>query len=142
MKLDPKTDAAVRRAAGQQPKPKNPVLALPKESELEIAFDVLWKRHGNGQEPKREFQFDLANGRRWAFDFAWPDRLLAVELEGIFRFGDQTRHQTAAGFEADLEKYNRATELGWRVIRFTRTDLEKRPVETVELVKRILEGGR
>ena len=66
-------------------------------------------------EPIREHRF--APPRRWRFDFAWPERLLAVEVEGgSFIAG---RHSRGAGFEADAEKYNEAALIGWRVIRVT-----------------------
>lgn len=55
--------------------------------------------------------------RRWRFDFAWPDRMLAVECEGgIWRGG---RHTRGKGFEDDCVKYNEALLLGWNVLRVT-----------------------
>ena len=54
-------------------------------------------------------------GRAWRFDAAWPDRMLAVELEGGVHV--RGRHVTGTGYEADLVKYNGATILGWRVLR-------------------------
>jgi very-short-patch-repair endonuclease len=63
--------------------------------------------------PAREFRF--APDRRWRFDFAWPEIKLAVEVEGgIWTNG---RHNRGKGMEADMTKYNRATVLGWRVLR-------------------------
>jgi hypothetical protein len=66
-------------------------------------------------EPTREYQFALAVGRRWAFDLAWPEHLLAVEIEGG-RWIDG-RHTRPKGFAADCLKYNCATLLGWRLLR-------------------------
>lgn len=55
--------------------------------------------------------------RRWRFDFAWPDRMLAVEIEGgTWRYG---RHNRPVGYRRDMEKYNRAAALGWTLLRFT-----------------------
>lgn len=55
--------------------------------------------------------------RKWRFDFAWPDMLLAVEIEGgTWANG---RHNRAQGYEGDCEKYNAAVMVGWRVLRFT-----------------------
>jgi len=66
-------------------------------------------------QPEAEYRFDAS--RRWRFDFAWPDRRLAVEQEGgIWTNG---RHTRGRGYLADLEKYNAATLAGWRVLRFT-----------------------
>lgn len=55
--------------------------------------------------------------RRWRFDFAWQDHRVAAEIEGLSRSG-MSRHQTIKGYRGDLEKYNEATRLGWRVFRF------------------------
>lgn len=66
-------------------------------------------------DPVRELTFHPK--RKWRFDFAWPDKKIAVEVEGgTWQIG---RHQRASGFAADCEKYNAAAVLGWRVLRFT-----------------------
>ena len=66
----------------------------------------------------REYQFARATmGRKWAFDFAWPGDHIACEVDGGSWIGG--RHTSGSGFEKDLEKHNAATELGWRVFRFT-----------------------
>ena len=85
-----------------------------KVSKGEESFDFLvrkWKL----PPPVRELVFH--HGRRWRFDFAWPDWKLAVEIEGIVYQGMGGRHQRAAGFKADLEKYFTAAVDGWTVIR-------------------------
>ena len=52
----------------------------------------------------------------WRMDFAWPSIKLAVEIEGgIFVDG---RHSRGAGMRADMRKYNAATLMGWKVLRF------------------------
>ena len=64
---------------------------------------------------QREYRF--APPRRWRFDFAWPDKKLAVEIEGgVWSKG---RHTRGKGFINDCDKYNAAVLLGWRVLRFT-----------------------
>ena len=65
--------------------------------------------------PTPQYRFALAIGRRWAFDLAWPDQLLAVEVEGG-RWLDG-RHTRPDGFAADCLKYNCATLFGWRLLR-------------------------
>ena len=67
-------------------------------------------------EPVREHRFHPT--RRWRFDFAWTDRKLAVEVDGVLP-GRGGRHQRMAGFQADTEKTNAAVLLGWKVLRFT-----------------------
>jgi very-short-patch-repair endonuclease len=55
--------------------------------------------------------------RKWRFDFSWPEYRLAIEVEGgIYIRG---RHTTASGFLKDMEKYNAAACMGWRVLRVT-----------------------
>ncbi|MBE0696648.1 MAG: hypothetical protein IH586_06965 [Anaerolineaceae bacterium] len=65
--------------------------------------------------PEREFLFH--SKRKWRFDFAWPDLLIAVEVEGGIWSGG--RHVRGEGYEADCEKYNTAQMEGWMVLRFT-----------------------
>lgn len=72
-------------------------------------------------DPVREHRF--VPDRRWRFDFAWPDRMLAVEVEGGVWNGG--RHTRGAGYERDAEKYNRAAILGWRVLRFSTQQVQR-----------------
>lgn len=65
--------------------------------------------------PVREYRFALP--RKWRFDFAWPELLLAVEVEGGGYIGG--RHTRGKGLENDCEKYAEALCLGWRVLRVT-----------------------
>ena len=55
--------------------------------------------------------------RRWRFDFAWPDKMIALEIEG--GAWTQGRHTRGKGYEGDCEKYSEAAILGWKVIRAT-----------------------
>ena len=70
----------------------------------------------NLPQPEREYRF--APPRRWRFDFAFVDLMLAVEVEGGTWVSG--RHNRGAGFERDCIKYNTAVNMGWRVLRFTR----------------------
>ena len=71
-------------------------------------------------EPIREYKFDPK--RRWRADFAWPEIMLLVEVEGGHWTGG--RHTRGAGFENDCEKYNEAALFGWRVLRLTSTHIK------------------
>lgn len=63
----------------------------------------------------REHRFDPV--RRWRFDFSWPDKKIALEIEGgIWVRGG---HSRGKGFISDCDKYNKATLDGWRVFRVT-----------------------
>jgi very-short-patch-repair endonuclease len=67
-----------------------------------------------GLKPEREYAFC---GRKWRFDFAFPDSLVAVEIEGGTWIAG--RHSRGAAFAKDCEKYNAACHGGWRVFRYT-----------------------
>ena len=84
-------------------------------SDLEDSFAVSWALLVGGHAPQREYRF--APGRRYAFDFAWAESRVALELEG----GTYTngRHVRGSGYRHDCEKYNLAASLGWRVFRAT-----------------------
>ena len=84
---------------------------------------VLYCRAAGLPEPVCEFRFHPT--RRWRFDYAWPDRLLAVEVEGGAWTGG--RHTTGAGFVSDMEKYNAATLAGWRILRYLPRQLKLAP---------------
>jgi len=100
-------------------------------SDLEAAFDTLWAMLAPGlPAPEREHRF--APPRRWRFDRAWPDRLVAVELDG----GTWTagRHTRGKGYANDCAKHNHAAGLGWRVFRFTSDMLRDDPAGALEPV--------
>lgn len=67
--------------------------------------------------PSPETEYRFAPPRRWRFDYAWPSKRLAIEQEGAV--WTRGRHTRGKGYVADMEKYNAATLLGWRVLRFT-----------------------
>ncbi|HIP96546.1 MAG TPA: DUF559 domain-containing protein [Anaerolineae bacterium] len=118
-------------------------------SDLEAAFLFWWRALTPGApEPLREYRFAAeavggpgrglrkrladAGLRDWRFDFAWPEARVAVECEG----GIYTRqaHGSVSGILRDVEKYNAATSLGWRVFRVTRKMLDEDPRRVVEMI--------
>ena len=114
------------RAAGEAARRKKLPTTL---SQHEILLGMHLKELGYG-DYQREFRFFPE--RKWRFDYAVPRRKLAIEIEGgiwgtVDRFGDASsergRHLRAAGYQADLDKYNAATALGWRVFRFSTQDV-------------------
>lgn len=71
-------------------------------------------------EPVPEYRFHEA--RKWRFDYAWPERKIAVEIDGgVFVQG---RHNRGAGYRKDTEKLNAAAELGWRVMRYLPAEID------------------
>ena len=67
--------------------------------------------------PPAVMEYRFAAPRKWAFDYAWVDEMVALEVEG--GAWTQGRHTRGAGFLKDMEKYNEAAIRGWKVIRGT-----------------------
>lgn len=70
-------------------------------------------------EPVPEYQFHPT--RKWRFDYAWPLRLFALEVDG--GVWTQGRHTRGAGRLADMEKQSEAALAGWRVLYVQPRDL-------------------
>jgi very-short-patch-repair endonuclease len=81
-------------------------------SRLEERFLFLWKL-AKGSFLERAYRFH--HERRWRADFAHLESRCLIEVEG--GIGVNGRHNCAAGFSADLEKYLEASLAGWRVLR-------------------------
>ncbi|HOM27378.1 MAG TPA: hypothetical protein PKV21_07725 [bacterium] len=64
--------------------------------------------------PIKEYKF--CHNRRWRFDYAFVEQKIAIEQEGGVWING--RHNRGKGFLNDLEKYNTATIMGWRVLRY------------------------
>lgn len=85
------------------------------------------------QNYSREYHFHAT--RNWRFDFALPDCMLAIELEGGIHPFYQNRkdgsrhlvrgggHTTGPAYQDNLDKYNQATVLGWALLRFSVNDV-------------------
>lgn len=70
--------------------------------------------------PDPNIEYPFHPKRKWRFDFAWPDKLVALEVEGGTWIGGA--HNRGGHFESDADKYNEAALLGWKVLRVT-TDM-------------------
>jgi very-short-patch-repair endonuclease len=69
--------------------------------------------------------------RMWRFDFAFEEQKIAIELEGgIWNNGAHTR---GSHFNSDCEKYNEATILGWKVLRYTTDTIQNIPKDLLRL---------
>lgn len=77
-----------------------------------------------------EFRFHPT--RKWRADFCHPVLKIIVEIEGgIFIAG---RHSRGSGVIKDMEKYNAAVLLGWKVLRYETSQV----TEMVDDVKRLM----
>lgn len=99
----------------KRPKTK-PTRELPEEDKLSPPHKKLWShakirlaRHN----PTLEYKGSVP-GRKFRIDIAFPERLLAVEVDGHRSHG---KHRI--GFEKDREKQNLLTLNGWKILRFS-----------------------
>lgn len=76
----------------------------------------------------------FASPRKWRFDFAHEEIMVAVEIEGGLWI--RGRHNRPKSMIADMEKYNTATILGWRLLRYTPQQVP----EMMRDVKKLLRG--
>ena len=110
-------------------------------------------RHTKPQTPKSDFFTLLCKSdlkldcikehkfhpvRRWRFDYAIPTAKIAIEVEGGVWTGG--RHTSPKGFLNDIEKYNTATIMGWRLLRTTPDRLCSN--ETLQMVRDIIAGDQ
>ena len=71
--------------------------------------------------PTPHLEYVFAPPRKWRFDFAWPEQKVALEVEGAV--WTRGRHTRGSGFVKDMEKYNLAAIMGWRVLRCVPDDV-------------------
>lgn len=98
------------RAKAKPHRPKKRSAELPeaiKQMNLILAAE--------GRPFEREYKFHPK--RKWRFDFAYPQYMIAIEFEGLI--SEKSRHTTIVGYTNDCEKYTEAAKLGWIVLRYT-----------------------
>ncbi|MGH9104550.1 MAG: endonuclease domain-containing protein [Acidimicrobiales bacterium] len=105
---------ALRQALSRRPEGEPPT-----ESDAETLFLQLVRRTGL-PEPRRQFPVPTAEGT-FRVDFAWPDRGLAVEVDGA------GVHASRAALQRDLRRQNgivlSLAAAGVRLLRFTWDDV-------------------
>jgi acetyl esterase/lipase len=86
--------------------------------------------------PVEEFAFAKAEGRKWRFDYAWPDHKIALEVHGGAWVNGG--HNRGSGFLRDMVKFRRAGCLGWKVISYTPQELMR--IQTIADVKEAIQN--
>jgi hypothetical protein len=74
-------------------------------------------------------EFRFHKERKWRLDYILTDEsgacllrgATAIEIEGAI--WSRGRHTRGKGYQADLDKYNAATMMGYRVLRFSTHDV-------------------
>ena len=89
---------------------------------------------GNGLPAGAVAEFRFHRERKFRFDWAWPDRLVALEIEGgVYGRGKPcptcgrravAGHSSIERLKTDMSKYNLAALAGWRVLRVTPQQFE------------------
>lgn len=80
---------------------------------MELFIKIVSQKYNINLEP--EIMFHAR--RRWRFDYADTVNKIAIEIEGGIWSGGA--HSRGKGIMRDIEKYNAAQALGWRVYRTT-----------------------
>ncbi|MDR1579147.1 MAG: endonuclease domain-containing protein [Synergistaceae bacterium] len=87
-----------------------------KKEQQHLCLQALVDNLGDTARTETAIEYRFHPVRRWRFDAAFPEKKIAVEIDGGAFIGG--RHTRGAGFKADCEKLNNAALLGWRVFRF------------------------
>lgn len=61
-------------------------------------------------------EYKFHDVRRWRFDYALPNKKIAIEIDGGLWVSG--RHNRASGYIKDMEKFNSASILGWRILKY------------------------
>jgi very-short-patch-repair endonuclease len=99
------------------------------DAEDNLAAEMRWLKM---PAPKRQHRFH--GTRKWLADFAWPEHMVMVEVDGGGFV--QGRHSRGVGMANDAAKQNEAVLLGWRVLRVTPAQITSG--EAIDWIQRAL----
>ena len=97
-------------------------------SRLEAKFALYWRGLGS---PELQREFVFYPERKWRADFAHVGSRTLIEIEGGIFLAGGGRHNRAAGFIADAEKYLEAFLAGWNVVRLTGPQITTPSIERI-----------
>lgn len=86
--------------------------------------------------PKPVAEHKFHPTRKWRFDFAWPEYLVALEVNGGSWVAG--RHNTGSGTAKDREKFTNAAIYGWRVLYCSPQEIMRG--DTLDSVRKALYG--
>jgi hypothetical protein len=96
----------------------------PMESEARLAM-----LDGGLTPPVLQYEIVDRNWRMWRVDFAWPDRRVAVEYDGLDWHSDPER------FRNDRQKRAALQEVGWTVVSIVADDVRRRSWDMVRRIE-------
>ncbi len=99
-----------------------------------IEFALLAAKDNRGLLQLFQKEYQGIPGRKFRFDFAIPDKKIAIEYEGVYG-GEISRHTHVTGYTNDTRKYNLGVLNGWKILRYTATNFK----EVVNDLKQLLE---
>ena len=109
-----------------------PIKIKKERSEYEIAFHTHLRQFSIFPDYVMEYKF--YKKRKWRFDFAWPHKKCAVEIDGGQWLVSGGRHNR----DSDREKMNVAQLEGWTVLRFSGDQIKNDPGGCIDMVKELL----
>lgn len=113
-------------------KPKKQKGKKPSNEKIDL-FIILVKQELNlVVTPEHKFHPD----RKWRMDYAFLEQKIFIEVEGGVHTGG--RHTRGKGFMNDMEKYNAAAAMGWKLIRRVPGNLITN--ETIDLIRKTITG--
>ena len=110
----------LRAKLGVRVRTKSMTGPKPDDEKRSFSLELYQQLVAAGIEPPiREYHFDQQEheGRRWAFDLAWPELRFAIEVDGM-------AHRIKGRFRGDIERQQAAFLAGWRVFRVSPRDVE------------------
>lgn len=116
--------------------PRKPRGAAKSKHAQELARDIFRAQCEAWGLPSPEHEYPVCPRRKWRFDWAWPTKDVALEIQGgLFSGG---RHVRPAWLLKEYEKLNEAAIRGWLVLLVTPKQVKNG--EAFALVKRALEA--
>ena len=106
-----------------------PSEVLRRLNEHELKFYV--RLASLGLRPVIEFKFHPA--RKWRIDLFLEEYKIGIEIEG--GTWGKSRHTTGTGYRKDLEKYNQAAIMGFRVLRYTPDMIDQMQQDVANLIQ-------
>lgn len=102
--------------------------------EIQSIKKILWVLHRENIIAECLEEHSFHPDRKWRFDFAIPELMIAIEYEGLM--SEKSGHTTIKGYSKDCEKYNEAIKQGWKLLRYTALNYQNLHDDLIFLAKK------